>query len=250
MCIDMSNRKLCKYINTTSLMHDMNCVIKLVCTLLYAVLSFMSYDFSVNVIMLILLVILVLMSRVPIIFYVKPIWQMKWFLVFIFVINIIFNNLYITSWMLVKIISVFVYTIMLLYTTKQQDIIYGLQIIFSPLKLIKVPINKMAFSISLAIRFIPDLLNTYTGLIKAQKNRGIRLMKLGVKSRIKLLSETISSIFITSIKTSDALADIMTIRMYNVDGMVKRKLRIGLFDIFVLLLHVSLVFLVIESVII
>ncbi len=246
----MSNR-LGKYICKESLMHNMNSVFKIICTIIYAIFIFVSYDIRINIAMCALLVLLLLLSRVPIFLYFKPIWEMKWFLLFIFIINIIFgNDVFITIMMVSKIIMVLLYTMMVLYTTKKNDIIYGLQVVFSPLKVLKIPVNKMAFSVSLAIRFIPDLINIYDGLIKAQKNRGIDLKSLNFKNRIDILGKTITSIFITCLKKADELADMMEIRMYDINKALKRKFTFDVFGCFVLMIHISLIFLIIESVMI
>ncbi len=186
-----------KYYHNISMIHDMNCIIKLLCTLIYAILCFISYSLNISLLMVVLVILLVLLSGVPISLYLKPIWQMKWFMLIIFVINIIFNDITYTSLLIIKILSVLTYTMMLTYTTKKEDMIYGLQVIFSPLKVFKIPVNRMAFSLTLAIRFIPDLLNTYDNLVKSQKNRGISLF------RFDLFEKTINSLFVISMCKAD-----------------------------------------------
>ena len=137
---------------------------------------------------------------------------------------------------------------MIIYTTKQDNIIYGLQKTFSPLKLIKIPVNKMAFSIGLALRFIPDLILSFNRILKSQINRGIYYNDLEIKDKVDLLKVSIIPIFTLSIKKADMLSDSMEVRSYDVDKCnIKVRDKFNYFDILILLLHISIFVLIIKE---
>ena len=71
---------------------------------------------------------------------------------------------------------------------------------------------------------------------------------LKIKDRISLLSTTISSIFIISLKKSDTLSDIMEARLYDVDKpLYQTKFRFRVFDTFIMMMHIALVLLIIRK---
>lgn len=237
------------YYDSDSLIHKMNSTIKIICTLIFALFSFFSYDLVINLLIISLLSILILLSRIPIKFYIISVLKIKWFLIFIFIINFIFEkNLYISFILVLRVIYVLIYTMMILYTTKQDYIIYGLQKTFSPLKLIKVPVNKMAFSIGLALRFIPNILNMASRILKSQINRGIYYKNLKFKDKIEILKSSIIPMFTLSMKKADIVSDVMELRLYDFNSNnLYIKTKINYFDIFVLVIHLMLLFLTIKK---
>lgn len=238
-----------RFYDTKSLIHSMNSTIKIICTIMFAIFSFLSYNLYINLLIIALLVLMILLSKVPIILYLKSIFSIKWFLIFIFIINIIFeHNLYIALLISLRIIYVLIYTMMLIFTTKQDDIIFGLQKTFSPLKILNIPINKMAFSVGLALRFIPDLLASFNRILKLQVNKGIYFKDLKFKDKIDLIKISVISMFTLSIKKADSLSDSMEVRLYNIDNYrcyIKGKFEY--FDLLVILVHVMLFILIIRE---
>lgn len=237
------------FYDTNSLIHNMNSIVKIICTIIFAISSFLSYNFYINILIMTLLVLMILLSRVPITIYLKTILNIKWFLLFVFIINIIFErNLYISLILTLRIIYVLLYTMILIYTTKHDEIIFGLQKTFYPLKLIGVPVNKMSFSIGLALRFIPDLINSFNRILKSQINRGIYYKDLNLKHKIELLKVSIVLMFILSIKKADMLSDSMDVRLYDINNCVFfKKNKFNYFDLLIILIHVAMFILIIKK---
>jgi len=250
MCIVVLNKVVVgKYYDTNSLIHNMNPIFKIICTLLFVIFSFFSFDLYFNLMILFLLVILLLLSNVPIKNYFKSIYGIKWLILFIFIINLIFEkDIYIVFILSLRIILVLLYSMMILYTTKNDDIIYGLERVFGFLKIFKIPVNKMAFSIGLALRFIPDLLLSANRVLKSYSNKCIYFDSLKLKDKFDLLKNMINSVFILSIKRADLLSDSMEVRLYDVDNYKSNnKYNINYFDIFVFIIHLMLLVLVVRN---
>lgn len=240
-----------KYYNINSVIHNMNSFIKILCTLIFSILCFISFDLKLNLFVFVFLVLFILLSNVPLKLYLKNILCLKWFLLFILIINVVFQNDFYSAFILVfKVISLIIYTMMVLYTTSHDELVIGLNILFYPLKLFKVPINKMSHSIVLSLKFIPVFILQYERIIKSQNNKGIYYVNLNLKEKFEVLTSIVISMFITGIKKSDILAESMEIRLFDYNC-YNNKLKFCYFDIFALLLHISLFVLSIkESVII
>ena len=246
----LNNITIGSYYETDSLIHKMNSFIKIINTIIFVILTFLTYDFKINLLILFLATLFILFSKVPIKLYLKNIYKIKWFLLFIFIINFIFEkNIYISFILCFRVIIVLLYTMILLYTTKQFQIIEGLQILFKPLKIFKLPINKMAYTIALSLNFIPTLLEQYDKVTKSQNNKGIYYKNLNLKDKIEVLTSSITSMFILSMKKADTLSDSMEIRFFDYNQDLNSKFQIYYFDIFSLIIHIALLLLTLKGVI-
>ena len=100
-------------------------------------------------------------------------------------------------------------------TTSPMDITDGLAKLFSPLKKLKVPVNEFALMMTIAIRFIPLLLNEADRIRKAQIARGARFDG-NIIQRIRSLIPLIIPLFISAFRKADDLALAMEARCYKI----------------------------------
>ena len=70
---------------------------------------------------------------------------------------------------IMRLIGIVLYTTVITLTTPPTEITYGLQKVFSPLNLIGLPVNKISLSISLALRFIPTIIDQGNKILKSQE---------------------------------------------------------------------------------
>lgn len=244
----LNNINISRYCNINSPIHNITALIKIICTLLFSILTFISYDLKMNILITILLLIILLLSNIPIKKYLISIWSLKGFLIFIFLINLLLgNNLYITIITILRIIYVMLYSMMLLGTTTLKDLIIGLEQFFSPLKIFNIPVSKIAFSISLALHFIPELLCKGNNILKSLSNRGINYSQSNIKEKITILKIIIFPMFILSIKKADKLAETLEIRLFDVNSKIAYKNHYKLYEIFILLVHLALLFLIVKE---
>lgn len=241
-----------KYIPLNSNFHKMNPFIKLICTIAFIISLFLSYNIKINLLITILLILLMLNTLIPLSIYFKLIYKIKWFLLFIAIINIIFKTpldiIFIT---ILRIIYIVIYSNIFLMTTTLNDITYSLEKLFSPLKIFGVKVNRMALSISLALRFIPSLYEQSNKILKSQASRGIDY-RHGFKNKIISLTSLIIPIFNISMKKADDLADIMHVRLYDID---KKRTRfknsnLTFFDVIMILVHISILILIVKEVVV
>lgn len=157
------------------------------------------------------------------------------------------NNLENTAIMLLMVIDMVLYSCVLTLTTPPSELTYGLEKVLSPLKLFKVPVNKMALTLTLALRFIPSIMDTGNKILKSQASRGIDYYNSNIKGKVLALRSLIIPMFALTMKKADDLADIMAIRLYDVNQKRTnfRQNHWGFYDTFILLVHISLLILIV-----
>ena len=108
-------------------------------------------------------------------------------------------------------------SILLTYTTSPISLTDGLESLLSPLKAIKVPVHLFAMMMSIALRFIPTLVEETEKIMNAQKSRGADFSSGGLVKRAKALIPILIPLFVSSFKRADELATAMECRCYRGD---------------------------------
>lgn len=119
--------------------------------------------------------------------------------------------------MVVRIMLLIIGTSMLTYTTSPIDLTEGLERLMSPLKKIKVPVHELAMVMSIALRFIPTLIEETEKIISAQKARGADFETGSILKRAKALVPILVPLFISSLRRAEELATAMECRLYRGD---------------------------------
>ena len=108
-------------------------------------------------------------------------------------------------------------SILLTYTTSPISLTDGLESLLSPLKAIKVPVHTFAMMMSIALRFIPTLVEETDKIMNAQKSRGADFSSGGFIKRAKSLIPILIPLFVSSFKRAEELAVAMESRCYRGD---------------------------------
>ena len=108
-------------------------------------------------------------------------------------------------------------SILLTYTTSPISLTDGLESLLSPLKKIGIPVHSFAMMMSIALRFIPTLVEETEKIMNAQKSRGADFSSGGLIKRAKALIPILVPLFVSSFKRADELATAMECRCYRGD---------------------------------
>ena len=108
-------------------------------------------------------------------------------------------------------------SILLTYTTSPISLTDGLESLLSPLKKIKVPVHTFAMMMSIALRFIPTLVEETEKIMNAQKSRGADFTSGSLVQRAKALVPLLIPLFVSSFKRAEELATAMECRCYRGD---------------------------------
>ena len=133
-------------------------------------------------------------------------------------------------------------TFLLTYTTSPIALTDGLESLLSPLKKIRFPVHELAMMMSIALRFIPTLIEETDKIISAQKARGADFETGNLIRRAKALVPILVPLFVSAFRRADELATAMECRCYHGgEGRTKMKqLHYRLRDVVTLLLGAAL----------
>lgn len=221
-----------QYYPSHSFVHKMNSAIKILLSIAYIVAVFLvsGDNYFVGFALLTLVVLFItLLARIPLLRMLKSIKAIIFFVILSAVLQIFFNkqgtplweNGFITDkallasgFIALRIILVVLGASLLTFTTSPVEIADGIEVLLAPLKIIKFPAHEFALIMSIALRFIPTLLDETDRIIKAQQARGAEF-EGGLIKKAKALIPVLIPLLIGSFRRADELADAMDSRCYS-----------------------------------
>lgn len=134
-------------------------------------------------------------------------------------------------------------TFLLTYTTSPLALTDGLELLLNPLKKLKVPVHELAMMMSIALRFIPTLIEETDKIMSAQKARGASFDTGKLTERAKALLPLLVPLFVSAFRRADELATAMECRCYHGgEGRTRMKqLRFASIDVIALLVCAALI---------
>lgn len=247
-----NNIILGRYYSVKSLIHSMNPSSKIICVLLFTLVVLLNNSLVLSLCLLLGNGFLIYLTKVPFKLYLKSLSKMKVFLIFIFVINFIFRiNIVDNIILVIKTVLIINCSTILTLTTPPTEITYGLERVLSPLNKLKIPVNKISLSISLALGFIPTIFDQATKILKSQASRGIDYYNSNLRGKFEAIKSLLVPMISLSLKRADMLAEAMEVRLFSFDRRRSnyRLNRWKLFDTVAVLIHlVVFIFIVVKEV--
>ena len=117
--------------------------------------------------------------------------------------------------MILRIVLLITGTFLLTYTTSPMALTDGLELLLNPLKKLRVPVHEMSMIMSMALRFIPTLIEETDKIMSAQKARGADFETGKLTQRAKALLPLLVPLFVSSFRRADELAVAMESRCYH-----------------------------------
>ena len=228
------------YYPIKSKVHQMNPVSKIICTLLFVTMIFITNDLIVMSLIFSLSILLCEIAHIPKRIYAKTFKSLKMIILFIILIYSFSDYpFYNISVAVLRLVGIVLYTTVLTLTTPPNEITYGLQKVFGIFKVVGLPVNKIALSISLALRFIPTIIDQGNKILKSQASRGIDYNNSNIVGKFLSLKSMLIPMFVLTIRRADTLAESMQVRLYNINAKRTnyRLNKWGIFDTFLFLLH-------------
>jgi energy-coupling factor transport system permease protein len=215
-----------------SVVHRLDPRTKLILTLYYIVALFAAKWYYSYGLMLAVLLTGVLLSRINVKTILRSVKPLIYVIVFTFVLNMLFTNTgdkLVHFWiititydgirmavqMIVRLIMLIIGTFLLTYTTSPIALTDGLEHLMNPLKKIRVPVHELAMMMSIALRFIPTLIEETDKIISAQKARGADFESGNLIRRAKAMLPILVPLFISAFRRADELAVAMESRCYH-----------------------------------
>lgn len=228
----MKNVALGQYFPGSSLMHRLDPRVKLLLTIAVIVLIFFVHTYWGYLAVLATLMLAVACSRISVKFVLKGIKPMWFVILLTFVMNIFFltGEKVLWQWGAVKIyqeglekaielairlILLVMCSTILTLTTSPKEITDALESLLRPLKAVHFPVHEMALMMSIALRFIPTLMEETDRIMKAQTARGASFDSGGLMEKAKGMIPILVPLFVSAFKRADELALAMEARCYH-----------------------------------
>ena len=228
-----------QYYPEDSVIHKLDPRVKLFGTLVFVVMVFMINNVIGYGLITLFLGIVIKMSKVPFKKMMKGIRG----IIFIMLLSVVFN-IFLTPgdvivhfliftitkqgiikgvYMAIRLVLLVVGTSVMTLTTTPNDLADGLEKSFGILNVIKFPVHEIAMVMSLALRFIPTLMEETDKITKAQKARGASFDTGNILQRAKSLIPILIPLFVSSIRRAADLATAMEARCYHGGERTKMK---------------------------
>lgn len=221
-----------QYFPGTSPMHKMDPRMKISLTFVYIIALFMAKNIAAVTFGGVFVLLCYWISKIPLNMIVKSLKPIIPIVIFTSILNMFFvesgdllfswgfihiyrDGIIISILMSIRIICLIAGTGLLTYTTSPISLTDGIERLLSPLKKIKVPVHEIAMMMTIALRFIPTLIEETEKIMSAQKARGADLESGGILDRAKALIPILIPLFISSFRRADELALAMECRCYR-----------------------------------
>lgn len=225
-----------QYYPGSSYVHKLDPRVKIMATLFYIVSLFVVDDFLGFAVAFAGLAVIIAVSKVPLKFILRGLKPIFLIITFTFVINMFMikgevlvsigflsitkEGLRTAVFMAVRLVLLIIGSSLLTLTTKPISLTDGIEALLSPFKRFGLPAHELAMMMTIALRFIPTLLEETDKIMKAQQARGADFESGNIIRRAKALIPILVPLFISAFRIAQDLAMAMEARCYG--GNIKR----------------------------
>ncbi|MBQ4361468.1 MAG: energy-coupling factor transporter transmembrane protein EcfT [Lachnospiraceae bacterium] len=221
-----------QYYKTQSVIHRLDPRVKLVCTLLFLVSLFLTKSVTTYLLATLWLIFVIKASKVPFRFVVRGLKAIVVLLLVTALLNLFMlkgGDVLFRIWKLtiteaglsatvflgVRLIYLIIGSSMMTLTTTPTALTDGIEALLKPLSRIHVPVHEIAMMMSIALRFIPILLEETDKIMKAQLARGADFENGNIFHRVKGLIPILVPLFVSAFRRANDLALAMEARCYH-----------------------------------
>lgn len=220
-----------QYLPGDSFVHKLDPRIKIILSFIYIINLFIVNNFYGYLVIVAFTLFIIILSRLPLKYLFKGIKPILWIIIFTAVLNatltpgdiiwewkfikITNQGLYLSAFMVVRLVFLILGTSILTLTTSPIALTDGIERLLSPFKKIGLPAHELAMMMTIALRFIPTLLDETDKIMKAQMARGADFESGNIFNRAKNLVPLLVPLFISSFRRADELAMAMEARCYR-----------------------------------
>ncbi len=221
-----------QYYPSNSFIHKCDSRIKIVILIAYIVALFIANNFLSMGVCLLLLVTAIVLSKVPVKKIMRSVKGILFLVIFTSILNLFFHSgeeVLVSFWGIKIYLESVMFTVFLIFrliftvlassiltlTTTPVSLTDGIESLLFPLKLIKFPVHALALMMSIALRFIPSLMDETNKIISAQKARGADFESGNIFKRVKAMIPILIPLLVSAFRRADELGDAMDARCYS-----------------------------------
>ena len=227
----MRDITLGQYYPADSVLHRLDPRVKILSLIAFIVLTFCTFNFYALGLVFATVITVVLLSRVPLRLYLKSLKVIIIIVIITSVLNLFYgsgepiaqwwifkitlNGIQNAIYVCVRIICLILFSSVLTFTTSPTDLTDALERLMKPLELLHVKVHEIAMMMTIALRFVPTLLEETDKIMSAQKARGADMESGNMFSRVKALIPVLVPLFVSAFRRAYELAVAMECRCYR-----------------------------------
>lgn len=219
-----------QYYQAESFVHKLDPRMKILLLIAYVVFVFVANSFYGLLALTFFLLVAIIFSKVPILQMLKSLKAVLFIIIITVVLNVFFyagetetvlfwiitkEALIFSAFMAIRLITLVMASVLLTYTTTPVALTDGIESLLSPLKFIKFPVHEIALVMSIALRFIPILMDEADRIIMAQKARGADFDSGNIFKKAKAMIPVLIPLLISAFRRAEELGDAMDSRCYS-----------------------------------
>lgn len=221
-----------QYFPGNSVIHKMDSRVKLLLDLLYLVILFTAQKFAGLLIGLLFMIVCYMIAKIKLVMILKSIKPIFPLMLFTAILNLLFirgeeplftwwiisiypEGIRTSAFMLVRILALIIGMSLLTYTTSPIMLTDAIERLLNPLKKLKFPVHELSMMMTIALRFIPTLVEETDKIMSAQKARGAELDSGNLFKKAKSLVPILIPLFVSAFKRANELATAMECRCYR-----------------------------------
>ena len=226
-----------------SLIHKLDARVKLIATFIFMISLFIINKFWPYLIVIGCLLAVIKLSNIPFKYILKGLKPLRWIILFTLVLNVFFlpgeNVIFSFGFMKItmegvsqaifmgiRLALLVLGTSILTLTTSPMDLTDGIEGILNPFNKIGLPVHELAMMMTIALRFIPTLLDETDKIMKAQMSRGADFESKNIISRAKNLVPLLVPLFVSAFRRAEELGTAMEARCYR-GGYNRTKMKVS-----------------------
>ncbi|MCH4164153.1 MAG: energy-coupling factor transporter transmembrane component T [Lentilactobacillus diolivorans] len=238
----MSNFLFGRYLPGKSWVHQMSPQSKLLLSFYFVIVIFFANNIASYAALLILIMGVIILSGVSISYFLKGIRPLIWLIIFTVLLQILFSSggkmlwhfgpfsitdqsLINGGFIFIRFLLIIMISTVLTLTTTPLAIADGVQTVLKPLKGFHFPVDTLALMLSIALRFVPTLMDEMETILNAQRSRGVDFGSGSLKHRVKAAVPLLVPLFTGAINHAENLSTAMEARGFT-DSEHRSKYRI------------------------
>lgn len=221
-----------RYVPGDSIVHQMDPRAKLILSFFFIIIIFLANNWQSYVLLLTLTIGSIMAAKVNFAFFIKGVRPLIWLILFTVLLQIFFSSggtifwrwgpfnlsyfgLINGAYVFCRFVLIIFMSTLLTLTTAPLEIADALEKLMMPLKKIKVPVYEISLMLSIALRFVPTLMDETAKIMNAQRSRGVNFGEGNIMQQIKSVVPLLVPLFVSSFNRAEDLATAMEARGYR-----------------------------------
>ena len=221
-----------RYIQGNSYVHKMDPRAKLIGAFYFIVVIFLANNWITYAAMAAFTLLCIWLSDIPFKVFMNGVKPLIWLIAFTVLLQILFTTggetyfswgiIHVTSFGLVNGAFIFIRFVLIIFmstlltlTTMPLSLTDAIESLLGPFKKVNLPVHEIALMLSIALRFVPTLMDEATKIMNAQRARGVDFGEGNIIQQMKAVTPILVPLFVSSFNRADELANAMEARGYQ-----------------------------------